>query len=171
MDNQEAVKKLSVALQIETKKTFSPEAAVREGVEELTLRRGEEGMLRTFNWHHQSGRQQMGGSTACWMRTGTRSSDLQRVSREANTLRKIQAAKAKGDACYDQDSEQQVVSGEAVRLAPWEKHLQNPTRALDEALRRVAAVKRSCGFFHCGRKQELGRHFCRARQGALLPLW
>ena len=38
-------------------------------------------------------------------------------------------AKAKGYAFYDQTSEQQIVSLEAVRQALWDKHLQNPTMA------------------------------------------
>ena len=59
-------------------------------------------------------------------------------SQDQKTLWKIRQAKEKEDACYDQDSEQQIVSRETVRQTLWDKHLQNPTMARDEALRRVA---------------------------------
>ena len=58
----------------------------------------------------------------------------------AKTLSIVTEAEEKGDAYYDQTSEQQIVSLDMVRQASWDTHLQNPTIALDEALRRVAAL-------------------------------
>ena len=46
-------------------------------------------------------------------------------------------ANDRGNASYDQTSEQKIVSRDAVRQALWNKHLQSPALALTEALRRV----------------------------------
>ena len=58
-------------------------------------------------------------------------------SSRAKTLWKVRDAKERGDAYYDQASEQTVVSGDAFRQEVWSEHLQQPALALDEALRIV----------------------------------
>ena len=61
-------------------------------------------------------------------------------SSRARTLWKIRDAKDRGDECHDQTGEQEIVNRDAVREELWDKHLQNPTLAFDEALRRVAVL-------------------------------
>ena len=58
-------------------------------------------------------------------------------SSRGNTLWKVRDAKGRGDAYYDQASEQTIVDGDAVRQDVLGEHLQQPAKALDEALRRV----------------------------------
>ena len=58
-------------------------------------------------------------------------------SSRARTFWKIRGAKVRGDANYDQTSEQRIVNREAVRQELWNKHLLNTALTLTEALRRV----------------------------------
>ena len=91
------------------KEAFPEGAKVREGVEELTFRRGEEGMLRTFievgdsrkgpsavdeDWH--------AGCQAIYR------DSLVEITRVGITGRRAREAKEKGDAKNDHDSEQQT---------------------------------------------------------------
>ena len=69
---------------------------------------------------------------------------------QAKTSWELREAKAKGDEYYDQDSERQIVSREAERQAPWEKHVEGPTMALGEALRRTAVVEARADSYNVG---------------------
>ena len=136
-------------------------------MEELTLRRGEEGVLRTFVDTTTVGDNRWGPPS--WTRTGTQSAmpststsrerrgtmyykdvELGRAvnicqpstSRKAKTLWKVREPKAKGDECYERDSERKSESRVAVLQALLEKkNLQGPGMALDVALRRKAVLE------------------------------
>ena len=56
--------------------------------------------------------------------------------------------------------ERPIVSREAVRQALWEKHLQNPVTALDEAFERTAVVGDPTDSSAAGKNQELSVRVC-----------
>ena len=161
MDNHEVVKigdleKNSEAIKVVgpnfDKETFPD--AVQEGVDELTLRRGEEGVLRSIinttsgdregppladeDWH-ASLPIYKGVEGAAW-ELYCKFAEMNKAVcvRHRATMWKGRDAKERGHTYYDQTSEQHIFIRDAVRHELWDVHLQNPTVALDGALRRLA---------------------------------
>ena len=62
-------------------------------------------------------------------------------SSKAKMLWKMRDAKDRGDAYYGQIGDQKIVHPDVVRQELWDKHLQNPSLALAEALRKVEVWK------------------------------
>ena len=125
-----------------------PEAVVREGADELTLRAEEQGMLRTFidtadvgesrwrpplDWHaarpsRKSSRERSGKNctVSFWKLARRVNLRLPSTSRKAEVLWKVRDAKANGEEYYNQGCGRHIDSGVAVRQAMWEEHLQSP---------------------------------------------
>ena len=137
------------------------EAMVREGADELTLRKQGEGALRIVvditkmgdsGWDHRS-----------WMRTGMqfvkpsteasrgaegeifyhknaelhKAVNLKKLASEKTKTLLANVAKTNEEASNDRSSESQIESRTSVRRALWEAHMKSPTAALEEALRRT----------------------------------
>ena len=172
MDNNEAVKighleKNSEAIKVVRpkfdKESFPNAVILREGVDELTLREGEEGLLRTCvdptkvkvdrwgpslvdeEWHAVCQAIYKRVEGAEWENLRYKFVEInmefnvrhQSGSSRAKTLRKVRDAKERGDEHYDQTSEHNIVNRDRFGRNFGKKHLQNPALALAEALRRV----------------------------------
>ena len=142
-----------------------PTAVIRERVDELTLRQGEEGMLRSFTntYKVEAGRRRPplvdeDWHAACqathkfvegveWENLYYKSVEMKQGidvrhpsgSGGVRTLWKLSDDKESGEEYNDQASEQNIANREAVRPELWNKHLLTPALALAEALRRVEA--------------------------------
>ena len=145
---------------------------VREGADELTLRR-EEGKVRTFidttnvcdngwvlplvdeDWHavcqaiHKDVEEQREVVYHKYVEMH-KAINLKKSSgsKKAIALWSMRDAKANGEAYYDRGGEH-VENSSAVRQALWEAHVKSPTAALEEALRRTENGGSTGAIFRC----------------------
>ena len=144
-----------------------PEAAVRERVEELALRRGAEGVLRTFidttnvgddGWGRRLLRQAIYKAVEGEERVKLycKYVELGKGSIFANQASverpRVKEAKAKGHEYFDQDSERKIESRVVVRQALWEKPLAESGDGSGRRLAKDGGGGRPCEFFYGERK-------------------
>ena len=171
MDDHEAVKfsnlkKNSEAIKVVgpdfDKRAMYPDAAVPEGVDEVTLRRGEDGALRSCintakveasrlgpplvdaDWHAVCQAIYRGVEGAEWENLFKKFVEMKEViarhprgSRMAKIIWKMRDANDRGHTCDDQSYATKIDRREVAHQELWSAHLKSPSVALSEALRRV----------------------------------
>ena len=153
VDNHEAVKVGDLERSMESRPvvklkftTAFTEAVVREGSDELTLRREEEGVLRTSHRHHECGRQ-WGPPPVDEDWHATCQANIQGVGRSAwetmfhnhqklHKPVKRKTSRRQRNSFHDLGSVQKINSRSQVTLALCAIHLRSPT-ALADALKRA----------------------------------
>ena len=139
MDNHEAIRTGDLE---NAQESYVPEAVVRDGADEVTLQREEEGMPRTFvnttkvgdtglgpplvdeDWHATLSshlpRRRRGKNGRLWT--------ISAVDEMARQVEKLTTTEVVGNTSKNRS---------AVRQTLWEAHLKRPTAALEEPLRRM----------------------------------